>query len=69
MRQVDKAPGAAAIYLYRQVDRDDSGASCAEITYERIKILSEEGRKYADIEIEYAKGDDIVHAACRLRAR
>ena len=60
-RSVEKAPGAAAIYLYRQVDRDDSGGSSSELTYERIKILSEEGRKYADIEIEYAKGDDNVY--------
>ena len=60
MRKVDKAPGAAAVFLYRQVDRDDSGSGTSELTYERIKILSEEGRKYADIEIEYTKGDDSV---------
>jgi hypothetical protein len=55
-----KAPGAAAIYLYRQVDRDDT-ASETEI-YERIKILKEEGRKYADVEIRYTKGDESVRA-------
>ena len=48
-----KAPGAQAIYLYRQVDRDD--ANSIEKTYARIKILTEEGRKYADIEIPFMK--------------
>ena len=47
------APGAPAIYLYRQVDRDDQGSQ--EYNYKRIKILTEEGRKYADIELEYVK--------------
>ena len=39
------APGAPAIYLYRQVDRDDEGDR--EYNYVRVKILTEEGRKYA----------------------
>jgi hypothetical protein len=47
------APGAPAIYLYRQVDRDDSEAR--ETVYARIKILTEEGRKYADVEIPFIK--------------
>jgi hypothetical protein len=45
------APGAPAILLYRQVDRDDNGHTSHEDHYFRIKILTEEGRKYADIEI------------------
>ena len=49
-----KAPGALAIYLYRQVDRDDT--EFREYNYARIKILSEEGRKYADVEIPFLKG-------------
>jgi len=53
MTSEPKAPGASAIFLYRQVDRDD--AHCAEHDYERIKILSEEGRKYANIQIPYNK--------------
>jgi hypothetical protein len=48
-----KAPGAPAIYLYRQVDRDDRESR--EVTYERIKILTEDGRKYADIEVPFVK--------------
>lgn len=51
------APGAPAIYLYRQVDRKDSGQTRhTEFNYVRIKILTEEGRKYANVEIPYEKG-------------
>lgn len=53
------APGAPAIYLYRQVDRDDS--TFHETDYARIKILTEEGRKYADIEIPFIKGRGNIH--------
>jgi hypothetical protein len=56
MTSEPKAPGAPAIILYRQVDRDDSGESGYEINYIRIKILTEEGRKYADIELPFLKG-------------
>jgi len=51
------APGAPAIILYRQVDRDDSGFTPHEDNYIRIKILTEEGRKYADVEIPFFKGN------------
>ena len=60
------APGADAIVLYRQVDRDDNGLTSHEDNYVRIKILKEEGRKYADVEIPFNKSNqDIAH----LRAR
>lgn len=49
------APGAPAILLYRRIDRDDNGRTSHEDNYFRIKILSEEGRKYADIEIPFFK--------------
>jgi len=54
MTSEPKAPGAPAIYLYRQVDRDDS--LFYEKDYARIKILTEEGRKYASVEIPFVKG-------------
>jgi hypothetical protein len=54
MTSEPKAPGAMAIYLYRQVDRDD--VTSREYSYARIKIFTEEGRKYADIEIPFVKG-------------
>jgi hypothetical protein len=54
MTSEPKAPGAMAIYLYREVDRDD--VNKREYNYARIKIFSEEGRKYADIELPFVKG-------------
>ncbi len=60
------APGAPAVILYRQVDRDDNGRYSHEDNYVRIKVLTEEGRKQADVEIPFLKGsNDVVH----LRAR
>ena len=53
MTSEPKAPGAPAIYLYRQVDRDDQ--SGRETQYYRIKIFTEEGRKQADVEIPFLK--------------
>ena len=61
-----KAPGAPAIILYRQVDRDDNGRTSHEDNYYRVKILTEEGRKYADVEIPFAKGRNDVSG---IRAR
>jgi hypothetical protein len=56
MTSEPKAPGAPAIYLYRQIDRKDAGyTGRTEFNYVRIKILTEEGRKYANVEIEYPK--------------
>lgn len=60
------APGAPAIILYRQVDRDDNGRTSQEENYFRIKILTEEGRKHADIEIPFFKGrEDVVNVRGR----
>lgn len=61
-----KAPGAAAIILFRQVDRDDNGRTTHEDNYFRIKILKEEGRKHADIEIRYDKATQGISS---IRAR
>ena len=55
MTSEPKAPGAPAIYLYRQVDRKDLGRANTEFNYVRIKILTEAGRKYANIEIPYLR--------------
>ena len=55
-----QAPGAPAIILYRQVDRDDNGHTSHEDNYFRIKILTEEGRKYANVEIPFFKGSQNV---------
>ena len=63
MTSEPSAPGAPAIILYREVQRDDCGITCHstsvgfmsvdrfENNYLRIKILTEAGRKYGDVEI------------------
>jgi hypothetical protein len=59
------APGAPAIILYRQVDRDDQAGH--EDSFIRIKILKEEGRSRADVEIPFNKGGGakITHISAR----
>src|SRR5258708_1231756 len=54
------APGASAILLYRQADRDDNGPT--ETNYARSKMLREEGGKFADGEIPFYKGAENVRA-------
>lgn len=59
------APGASAIILYRQVDRDDNSRVTHQDNYFRIKVLTDAGRSYADVEIPFVKGSyDIsnIHA-------
>jgi len=62
MTSEPKAPGAPAVILYRQVDRDDSDPERPhEYNYVRTKILTEEGRKYADVEIPVLKQQWDIH--------
>jgi hypothetical protein len=60
MTSVAEAPGAPAVILYRQVDRDD--VANHQFTYVRIKVLTEEGRKYANAEIPFFNGNESVHS-------
>jgi Domain of Unknown Function with PDB structure (DUF3857) len=60
MTSEPKAPGAPAIILYREVNRDDRGRTAHEDVYFRIKILTEEGRKNADIEIPFFRSQGSV---------
>jgi hypothetical protein len=64
MTSVPEAPGAPAVILYRQVDRDDQ--TNREYNYVRIKILTEEGRKHGDVEIPYLRENAEVNS---LKAR
>jgi hypothetical protein len=48
------APGVPAIILQRRVDRDDDRAQ--EDDYFRIKVLTEAGRKYGDVQIPFYQG-------------
>jgi transglutaminase-like putative cysteine protease len=50
-----KAPGAAAIYLYREETSDDK--LHFQTYYERIKVLTEKGKEQATIHIPYYRTD------------
>ncbi len=51
MTSVPGYPGAAAVVLYREeLDRDDLHSVQH---YERVKILTEEGKKYANVELRF----------------
>ncbi len=56
MTSVPEAPGAPAVFLYRRVDRNDSQRAASEYNYLRVKVLTEEGRNYANVEIPFEKG-------------
>lgn len=61
MTGLPEAPGAPAVILYKQVDRDDS-RNFHEYTYVRIKILTEEGRKQADVQIPFLKEYESINS-------
>jgi hypothetical protein len=53
-----KAPGAAAVYLYKEESNDEEQHT---VTYYcRIKVLSEKGKELATVQIPYVHGLDIV---------
>jgi hypothetical protein len=60
MTNEPQAPSAAAICLYRQVDRDDTTGD--ERVYVRYKILTDEGRKYANVEIPFDKRTESIQS-------
>jgi hypothetical protein len=66
MTSEPQAPGAPAIILFRQVDRDDNVHTPHVDYYFRIKILTEEGRSHADVEIPFFKErENIVNIRAR----
>ena len=53
MKDLPEQPGAPAFVLFHQeIDNDQQGSHSV---YMRIKVLSEAGRKYADVQIPYYK--------------
>lgn len=54
LKDVAEQPGASAVILDRQEVADDTNNFHS--TYQRIKILNEEGRKYANVELPYDRG-------------
>lgn len=59
LKDIPESPGAKAIYLFREIDTDD--VLGFEQHYHRIKILAEEGRSYANVEIPFFKGFVDIH--------
>ena len=60
------APGAPAIILFREVYRNDDRYTAHEDQYFRIKVFTEEGRKYANVEIPIFRGmGNIVNVHAR----
>ena len=58
------SPGSNAMILYRQEHTDGSNAYSTE--YYRIKIFTEAGKKWGDVEIPFLKGrDDIKNVRAR----
>lgn len=53
MRSVPGYPGAPAVVLYRE--QIDNSLSRTVTVYERIKVLNEEGKEYANIELGYLR--------------
>ncbi len=66
MTSLPEAPGAPAVILYKQVDRNDfgiqRGRGAGEYNYVRVKIFTEEGRKYANVEIPFLKQRSTISA-------
>ncbi|SEF50154.1 Transglutaminase-like superfamily protein [Bryocella elongata] len=56
MKALDGYPNAAAVVLFREeITKDDLHSV---LHYERIKILTEEGKKYANVELAYVSTHD-----------
>lgn len=56
MTSQPEVPGAAAVYLYREQITEDS--MHAMHVYERLKVLTESGKKYANVELGYSSSFD-----------
>ncbi|HEY6375504.1 MAG TPA: DUF3857 domain-containing protein, partial [Edaphobacter sp.] len=55
MTSQPEVPGAAAVYLFREEKTTDD-LHLFEI-YIRLKVLTEKGKEYANVELQYSKGD------------
>lgn len=67
LKDVAYAPGAAAVVLdWVEIDDDPLSVSSE---YYRIKILTEEGRKYADVEVPYFAGYPVNGRVTDISAR
>ena len=53
MKDIKEQPGAPALILLREETDDDMNN--AHSVYERIKILTDAGREYANVELPYSR--------------
>ena len=51
-----KAPGAAAVYLYREETTIDADHTYS--IYVRLKVLTEKGKDYANVSVQYGSQSD-----------
>jgi len=56
MTSEPKVPGAAAVYLYREETTEDKMHAFS--VYVRLKVLTEKGKEYGNVELEYASVND-----------
>ncbi len=56
MKAEPAAPGAVAIILYQEESSDNKNSNNTVEIYKRIKILTEAGKEYGNISIEYPGG-------------
>jgi len=59
MTSLPELPGAAAFVLLREEEYDD--AHNHRMVYVRIKVLTEPGRRYADVELPYSRRSFIIY--------
>jgi len=67
LKDEPKAPGASAIILFRSLAIDDKRGTLTEST--RIKVLTDAGKKYADIAIPTAKWMKVEEVEARTVGR
>jgi hypothetical protein len=63
LKEVPGKPGSAAVQLFYE-DFDDDGAS-SSFFYHRIKVLTDQGRQFADVEIPLGNGFSVVDLKAR----
>ena len=56
MTSQPQVPGAAAVYLYREETTDDKLHMFS--IYNRLKVLTERGKEYGNVELQYAHVSD-----------
>jgi len=56
MTSQPQAPGAAAVYLYREETTDDKLHMFS--IYIRLKVLTERGKEYSNVELSFTRGRD-----------